>query len=113
MGKKKSEKSKTVIELQSGAITNDIRNKLSEGSSCEVNTPNSTMSVRGTMFRVVVYEVKDSITITGYNSELKKPGMQENSTISNEFCRLILAVAFSKKVVYTKKVKLILCKPKH
>jgi hypothetical protein len=51
-----SEKSKTVIELQSGAITNDIRNKLSEGSSYEVNTPNSTMSVRGTMFRVAVYE---------------------------------------------------------
>ena len=40
----------------SGAITNDIRNKLSEGSSYEVNTPNSTMSVRGTMFRVAVYE---------------------------------------------------------
>ncbi len=48
--------SKTTIELKSGAITNDIQNKLSGESTYEVNTPNSTMSVRGTMFRVVVYE---------------------------------------------------------
>ena len=51
-----SDTSKTTIELKSGAITNDIQNKLSEGSSYEVNTPNSTMSVRGTIFRVEVYE---------------------------------------------------------
>lgn len=51
-----SQNSKTTIELKSGAITNDIQNKLSEESTYEVNTPNSTMSVRGTMFRVVVYE---------------------------------------------------------
>jgi Uncharacterized protein conserved in bacteria len=51
-----SESSKTTIELKSGAITNDIQNKLSEGSYYEVNTPNSTMSVRGTIFRVEVYE---------------------------------------------------------
>ena len=50
-----SANSKTTIELKSGAITNDIQNKLSEESSYEVNTPNSTMSVRGTMFRVEVY----------------------------------------------------------
>ena len=51
-----SESSKTTIELKRGAITNDIQNKLSEGSYYEVNTPNSTMSVRGTIFRVEVYE---------------------------------------------------------
>lgn len=50
-----SANSKTTIELKSGAITNDIQNKLSEESYYEVNTPNSTMSVRGTMFRVEVY----------------------------------------------------------
>lgn len=48
--------SKTSIELLSGAITNDIQNKLSTESSYEVNTPNSTMSVRGTIFYVQVYE---------------------------------------------------------
>ena len=51
-----SAKSKTTIDLMEGAITNDIQNKLSEGSSYDVNTPNSTMSVRGTIFRVQVYE---------------------------------------------------------
>ena len=51
-----SKDSKTTIELLSGAITNDIQNKLSEESSYEVNTPNSTMSVRGTIFYVQVYE---------------------------------------------------------
>lgn len=58
-----SQNSKTTIELKSGAITNDIQNKLSEESTYEVNTPNSTMSVRGTMFRVVVYE-KNGIKYT-------------------------------------------------
>ena len=42
--------SKTKIQLLSGGITNDIRNKLSSDSSYEINTPNSTMSVRGTVF---------------------------------------------------------------
>ncbi len=51
-----SEKSKTTIELMEGAITNDIQSKLSEGSSYDVTSPNATMSVRGTMFRVEVYE---------------------------------------------------------
>ena len=50
-----SRNSKTTIELKSGAITNDVRNKLSDESTYEINTPNSTMSIRGTMFRVEVY----------------------------------------------------------
>ena len=49
--------SKTSIDLLSGAITNDIQNKLSTESSYEINTPNSTMSVRGTIYRVSVYEI--------------------------------------------------------
>ena len=52
-----SENSKTEIELKRGSITNDIQNKLNDDSSYEVNTPNSTMSVRGTIFRVSVYEI--------------------------------------------------------
>lgn len=46
--------SKTTIELTSGAITNEIQNPLSQDSTYEVNTPNSTMAVRGTVFRVEV-----------------------------------------------------------
>ena len=52
-----SENSKTSIELKQGAITNDIQNKLSDESSYDINTPNATMSVRGTIFRVNVYRI--------------------------------------------------------
>ncbi len=50
-----AENSKTTIEITSGAITNEIQNKLNGESSYEVNTPNSTMAVRGTVFRTEVY----------------------------------------------------------
>lgn len=50
-----SDDSKTTINLKSGAITNEIQNKLSGESSYEINTPNSTMSVRGTTYRVEIY----------------------------------------------------------
>ena len=49
--------SKTKIELVQGAITNEIQNPLSSDSTYEVNSPNSVMAVRGTIFRV---EVADS-----------------------------------------------------
>lgn len=49
-----SNDSRTRIELKKGAITNEIENKLSTDSSYEVNTPNATMAVRGTIFRVEV-----------------------------------------------------------
>ena len=45
------------IDLLQGAITSDIQSALSEDSSYDVNTPNSTMSVRGTVFYVYIYEV--------------------------------------------------------
>ena len=50
------ENSKTTINLKSGAITNDIQSKLSDESTYEINTPNVTISVRGTNYRVNVYE---------------------------------------------------------
>ena len=49
--------SKTNIEIMAGGITSDIRNKLSADSSYEINTPNSTMSVRGTVFYTFIYEI--------------------------------------------------------
>ncbi len=52
-----SDKSKTSIDLLEGGITSDIRNKLSADSTYEVNTPNSAMSVRGTVFYTFVYEI--------------------------------------------------------
>ncbi len=59
----KGKKTKTNIVLNRGAITNDIRNKLTNGSTYEINTPNSTMFVRGTSYRVWVYEI-DGIRYT-------------------------------------------------
>ena len=58
-----SANSKTTIELVKGAITNDIQNKLSGDSSYEINTPNSTMSVRGTVYYVDTY-VEDGVVYT-------------------------------------------------
>ena len=55
--------SKTTIELVKGGITNEIQNKLSGDSSYEINTPNSTMSVRGTVYYVYEYE-EDGIIYT-------------------------------------------------
>lgn len=46
--------SKTNVELEKGSITIEVEDKLKEGSSFEVTTPNSVMAVRGTVFRVAV-----------------------------------------------------------
>ena len=62
-----SENSKTRIRLEEGILTNEIQNKLSDESSYEVNTPNSTMSVRGTIYMVDVYE-ENGIRYTKYES---------------------------------------------
>ena len=58
-----SENSKTRIELASGAITIHITNPLSEGSTFEVGTGNSTMAVRGTSFRVSTSDGEDAQTL--------------------------------------------------
>ncbi|MCI8792192.1 MAG: hypothetical protein HFG38_05195 [Eubacterium sp.] len=49
------ENSKTSICLEQGAVTNEIENKLTGGSAYEVNSPNSIMAVRGTIFRAEGY----------------------------------------------------------
>lgn len=49
-----SQDSYTHIYLEKGAIVNQLDNPLSQESSYEVTTPNSTMAVRGTTFRVEV-----------------------------------------------------------
>lgn len=46
--------SKTGIFLEKGAIVNRLDTDLSDDSVYEVNTPNSTMAVRGTNFRIVL-----------------------------------------------------------
>ena len=46
--------SKTSIYLKKGAIVNDLENELSSSSEYKIETPNSTIAVRGTTFRVEV-----------------------------------------------------------
>jgi len=56
--------SKTVLHLESGAVSNRLESKLSDGSSYEVNTPNSTMAVRGTVFRVEITMDEAGVSVT-------------------------------------------------
>lgn len=58
------ENSKTTITLIEGSITNEIQDKLSVDSTYEVNTPNATMAVRGTVFRVTTYYDEDGVCYT-------------------------------------------------
>lgn len=56
--------SKTILHLEAGAVSNRLESKLSDGSSYEVNTPNSTMAVRGTVFRVEVTIDENGVSIS-------------------------------------------------
>ncbi len=81
-----SDKSKTSIELLEGGITSDIRNKLSADSTYEVNTPNSAMSVRGTVFYTYVYEI-DGVKYTRtccFEGEVVSRLVYKNGTYSIE-----------------------------
>lgn len=50
------EDSRLKLYLTSGSELNELKSKLGPNDSYQVDTPNSTMSVRGTTFRVTVYE---------------------------------------------------------
>lgn len=58
------ENSRTVIHLEAGAVMNYLSEKLSEKSSYEVTVPNSTMAVRGTVFRVAIVYDEDGDSYT-------------------------------------------------
>ncbi len=60
----KSEDSRIKIHLDAGSELNVLENKLGANESYEVDTPNSTMSVRGTKFRVTVYKGSDGLIYT-------------------------------------------------
>ena len=56
--------SRTKIEIAEGAVVSHITEPLSEKSSYEVKSPNSTMAVRGTSFRVYVWYDENGISHT-------------------------------------------------
>ena len=59
-----SERSRTKIELEFGALVSHLTNPLSDDSSYEVETPNSVMAVRGTSFRVSVWYDSEGVSHT-------------------------------------------------
>lgn len=56
--------SRTRLDLEIGALVNHLSEPLSEKSSYEVTTPNSTMAVRGTSFRVEVWFDDEGVSHT-------------------------------------------------
>ncbi len=52
------------ILMDAGSTLHKIEKKLGKGENYQVDTPNSTMSVRGTTFRVTVYKGKDGLSYT-------------------------------------------------
>ena len=56
--------SKTVIELKEGKIIGEVKEKLKDGETFEVETPNSVMAIRGTTFSVEVDEETEEYEVT-------------------------------------------------
>ena len=85
--------SKTVLHLESGAISNRLEGKLSDGSSYEVNTPNSTMAVRGTVFRVEVTISEDGVSISNvsvYGGSVASRLVQPDGTTDSEAAAILI-----------------------
>ena len=59
-----SKDSRTTFYLESGALVSRLDSKLSPDSVYEVNTPNSTMAVRGTIFRIEVTYDENGVSYT-------------------------------------------------
>lgn len=86
--------SKTVLHLESGAVSNRLEEKLGEGSSYEVNTPNSTMAVRGTVFRVEVAVDEDGISIANvsvYGGSVASRLIYPDGTMDSERAAVLIA----------------------
>ena len=78
---------RTKIYLDKGAILNRLDSGLKEKESYEVETPNATMAVRGTIFRVAVYEDANGETFTRIDvleGEVEVTLKLEDGTIKDE-----------------------------
>ncbi len=79
--------SKTKIQLEQGAITSEIRNPLSTDSTYEVNSPNSVMAVRGTIFRVETEPDEDEetyTTVSVFSGKVSMATLLEDGTTGDE-----------------------------
>ena len=79
--------SRTKIQLEQGAVTNEIQNPLSTDSEYEVNSPNSVMAVRGTIFRVeteVDADEEVSTKVSVFSGKVSMGALLEDGTIGDE-----------------------------
>lgn len=79
--------SQTVIHLEAGAISNRLESELSDASVYEVNTPNSTMAVRGTVFRVEVFFDENGVSNTNvsvYDGKVASRLIYPDGTVEDE-----------------------------
>lgn len=77
----------TTIQLTKGSITNSLENKLTEDSIYEINTPNATMAIRGTTFRVSVETDEDGViftTLSVYEGKIACQLVMPDGTVSDE-----------------------------
>lgn len=57
-------KEKFKLVISEGSIVSEVKNKLADGDSFEVDTPNTSMTIRGTNFGVTVKKVNGQTQIT-------------------------------------------------
>ncbi len=78
---------KTYIDLKQGSVTSEIQNKLGPNASYEVNTPNSIMAVRGTIFRVEVAKNEsgeNDTRLTVFEGTVSARAVMPDGTVSDE-----------------------------
>ncbi len=79
--------SKTKIQLEQGAITSEIQNPLSTDSTYEVNSPNSVMAVRGTIFRVETESDEDDeiyTKVSVFSGKVAMGALREDGSVGEE-----------------------------
>ena len=64
IAKGKEDSTKTEIRMSAGSTLNRIDKKLGPSESYEVSTPNATMSVRGTVYRVTISPAENGETLS-------------------------------------------------
>lgn len=81
------ENAKTYIDLEQGSVTSEIQNKLGQNASYEVNTPNSIMAVRGTIFRVETAKNErgdDDTRLSVFEGTVSVKTVKPDGTVSDE-----------------------------
>lgn len=93
--------SKTVLHLESGAVSNRLEKELSADSSYEVTTPNSTMAVRGTVFRVEISWSEDGVSVSDisvYDGEVASRLIYPDGTVDGEGRAVLIAAGTEAQV---------------